>query len=209
MTDLTYPAKGLDLYAGTLTQEQLVAAKAAGMQFILHYYGGSKGKDLTAASAIATSDLDMWCGAVFEAGGDQASYFSGSQGVIDATEAIAQATAVGQPKGSAIYFAVDFGPLPADMADITAYFGAVASRVHTAGYKMGAYACGSVLVALKALGLIDYDWLAGALGWPWSRAYQNPAMMQYPTSNLAGVGSVDLDTAFREAGLFQVEVPNA
>ena len=205
MTALTYPAKGIDLYAGLLSNAQLTAAQAAGEQFVIHYYGGSIGKDLTHGSAVATSTLGMWVGAVYEAGGNEPTYFSSNQGKLDAALSIRQAASVKQPSGSAIYFAVDCGPTPAQItANILPYFGAVAVAVRAAGFKVGAYGCGDVLTALKGVGLIDYDWLAGAMGWPGSRTYVGPAMQQYPTITLAGVGQVDPDTAYREAGLFQV-----
>ncbi len=196
---LVYPAKGFDCYAGTLTQAQLQAAKAAGYTFVMHYYGGSSGKDLTRASAIATSDLGMWCGAVFEEGGAN---FSGDQGVDDATKALAQAAQVGQPAGSAIYFAVDTGVNAT--ADVLAYFGSIATLVRGAGYKVGAYGPGAVLKAALEAGTIDYDWLGGAMGWPGSRAYLNPAMSQGLPHNVPGMPQVDDDIAYRECGLFQV-----
>ena len=196
---LTYPAKGFDCYAGTLTQAQLVAAKAAGYSFIMHYYGGSAGKWLTRASAIATSDLGMWCGAVYEASG---AIFSGDQGVLDANRALEQATQVGQPKGSAIYFAVDTG-IGAGPA-VLAYFASVAAILRPAGYKVGAYGPGAVLAATLAAGTVDYDWLGGAMGWPGSRGYAGAALVQGLPHDVPGVTQVDDDIAYRECGLFQV-----
>ena len=196
---LTYPAKGFDCYAGTLTQTQLVAAKAAGYTFIIHYYGGSSGKDLTRASAIVTSGLGMWCGAVYEVNGNN---FSGDQGVIDAQAAFQFAQHVGQPTGSAIYFAVDTG-IGAGPA-VLAYFASVASILRPAGYKVGAYGPGAVLAAALAAGTVDYDWLGGAMGWPGSREYRGAAIVQGLPHDVPGVTQVDDDTATRECGLFQV-----
>ena len=204
---LVYPAKGFDCYAGTLTADVLSTAFDAGATFVVHYYGGSHGKDLTAASLKATSAAGMWCGAVFEGGGDNVGFFTSSQGADDAEEAITQAQAAGQPLGSAIYFAVDFGPQPGQLAsNIVPYFGAVAARVRSAGYKVGAYACGTVLVGLDSMKLIDYRWLAGAMGWPGSRGYQGANMVQgAPPSDVYGLGfDVDPDTAYSEAGLFHL-----
>ena len=197
--NLVYPAKGFDCYAGTLSFDQLTAAVNAGYTFIMHYYGGSEGKDLTRASAIATSALGMWCGAVFEEGGAN---FSGDQGVSDAQRALEFAAQVGQPKGSAIYFAVDTG-IGAGPA-VLAYFAAVASIVRPAGYRVGAYGPGAVLAATLAAGTVDYDWLGGAMGWPGSREYIGAAMEQRLPHDVPGVTQVDDDIAMRECGLFQV-----
>ena len=204
---LVYPAKGFDCYAGTLTADVLSTAFDAGATFVVHYYGGSHGKDLTAQSLKDTSAAGMWCGAVFEGGGDNVDFFTSNQGAHDAQEAIDQAQAAGQPAGSAIYFAVDFGPQPGQLAsNIVPYFGAVSVKVHSAGYRVGAYACGTVLGGLDSMKLIDYRWLAGAMGWPGSRGYQDANMGQgAPPSDVYGLGfDVDPDTAYSEAGLFHL-----
>ena len=53
-------------------------------------------------------------------------------------------------------------------------------------YKIGCYSSGSVLTALFAHGLIDYDWLPNALGWGGSRQYLASGrwhLRQLPTVN--------------------------
>lgn len=204
---LVYPAQGYDCYAGTLAPATLAKSFSGGAKFVVHYYGGSLSKDLTAASLKATTDAGMWCGAVYEAGGDSVLAFGNVYGKFDAAKALAQAKAAGQPLGSAIYFAVDFGPLAAQIEQfIVPYFQALAPVVRVEGYKVGAYACGSVLTALDTLKLIDYTWLAGAMGWPGSRGYQGANMVQGSSpKDIYGLGfQVDPDTAYSEAGLFHL-----
>lgn len=201
MADLIYPAKVFDCYAGTLSlTEMSVARDHFGYQGMIHYYGGSQNKDLNRVSALGISSLGMWCGAVYEVGGAE---FSGAQGTLDANDALGHAAAVGQPAGSAIYFAVDtgIGATPA----ILAHFGSVAATVKPAGYKVGVYGPGEVCAALKKLGLVDFTWLGGAMGWPGSRAYLGQEdILQGLPHNVQGVTDVDDDTVHHEAGLFQV-----
>jgi hypothetical protein len=211
---LMYPAKGFDIYAGTLTSAERQAAKNAGYDFIMHYYGGNSGKDLTAAELEANSKLGLYTGAVFE-GGCNPAWFTADHGLYDAEEAIYQAQSVDQPKGSAIYFAYDFDPTPAEITgNILPYHRSVASIISSAGYKIGAYGAGVTMLALFNAGLLFYDWIGGAMGWAGSRGYKrldssSPSLLQGLPTTLAGVGEVDPDTAFRDAGLFILGGSNA
>ena len=195
-----YPIKGFDCYAGVLSAVALAKAAQAGCKFFIHYYGGSSGKDLTKASAIATTQAGMMVGAVYEAGGAE---FSAEQGEEDAKAALEFAAHVGQPTGSAIYFAVDTGIIATE--GVLAYFGAIAGILRPAGYKVGAYGPGAVLADTLKAGTVDYDWLGGALGWPGSRTYQEPAIAQGLPGDPYGFGfQIDPDVAHKEAGFFQV-----
>lgn len=204
---LLYPAKGFDIYAGTLTISERQAAKSAGNDFFMHYYGGSSGKDLTAEELQLNSKLGIYTGAVFECS-DQPLYFTEHQGTLDATQALEQAIRAGQPKGSAIYFAYDFGPLEQQLTDnILPYHSTVAPIIRAAGFQIGAYGAGLTMNVLFANNILDYDWIGGAMGWPGSRGYKRldgstASLVQGLPTNVAGVGSVDPDVAYRDAGLF-------
>jgi hypothetical protein len=202
MADLVYPAKGYDCYAGSLPPGELAKSVAEHYAFGIHYYGGSSGKDLTRNFAVAMSQAGQWVGAVYETNGDNPSYFSSHQGIDDAAAALGVAQRVGQPQGSAIYFAVDCDPSN-NMLQVLAYFAAISVALKQAGYKVGAYACGAVLTMLKEHQVIDYDWLAGAMGWSGSRGYTGQALQQFVPEN-TDWEQIDPNTAFREAGLFQV-----
>jgi hypothetical protein len=145
---------------------------------------------------------------VFEGGGDQIANFSASMGVHDANEALAQAVKAGQPKGSCIYFAYDLDPpVQSFTNNIGPYATQAATLVRAAGYKVGAYGAGATLSYLFAKGLIDYDWVGGAMGWQGSRGYKRadgslPSLIQGLPTNMGIIGDVDPDTAFRDAGLF-------
>lgn len=206
---MDYPIKCFDQYAGSNSDAQLDQLKADGYGAAIHYYGGSTTKRLTKASALQLTAKGFMIGVVFEAGGNELDYFTADQGQYDANSAINQAQViVGQPVGSAIYFAVDCGV--AHPEDVLPYFAAVAPVVRGAGFKVGAYGCGLLLSGLFNAKLIDYDWLSGAMGWPGSRAYVSPfdpsgkpAIVQGLEGMVDGM-DIDPDTVYREAGLFQV-----
>lgn len=84
---------------------------------------------------------------------------------LDVRAAIEQAQAVGQPRGSAIYFGVDFNFTDNDTGtinDMVAYFRVVKERMDAAGYKTGAYGSGHAHQILKDAGLIDYSWISAS-----------------------------------------------
>ena len=114
---------------------------------------------------------------VWEAASNDASYFSRLSGVDDSTSAYHQAHAIGQPMGSAIYFAVDYDALGADFVGcIDEYFHGIAAGFAAAGgetpdYRVGVYGSGAVCQAPTQTGLAEYAWLAMSTGWTGSRTY--------------------------------------
>ena len=205
---MDYPIKCFDQYAGQNTDAQLDQLWADGFRAVIHYYGGSMSKRLSPASAYQLTSKGFQIGVVYESGGNELGYFTADQGTHDALDALNEAQWVGQPLGSAIYFAVDVGV--AHPEDILPYFQAVMTRLNGTGYKIGAYGCGLLLSGLFNAKLIDYDWLAGAMGWPGSRTYVSPfdpsgkpAIVQGLEGTFDGI-DMDPDTVYREAGLFQV-----
>jgi hypothetical protein len=69
-----------------------------------------------------------------------------------------------QPKGTAIYSAVDYDAQPSDMTQIKAFFTAFAKSIRGAGYKVGCYGSGYTCNQLLAAKLIDYTWITCSSG---------------------------------------------
>lgn len=213
-TTLIFPAKSFDVYAGAQNDAQLRSLFENSFKVAFHYYSRTPGKNLTAASAQQLSNLGFWIGVVWEAAGSDPDNFNAVQGASDAQAAVAQALAVGQPQGTGIAFAVDFDPSPEQITEnILPYFIAADEVVRAAGFQIGAYGCGAVLLALHEATAIDYDWLAGALGWSGSREYVSPfdpdgkPAISQGLETLAEGLNIDPDVVYHEAaGLFQVVV---
>lgn len=203
---MQFPTKAFDVYAGTLTSQQLQAMVKSGYSAVIHYYSHNSIKTLTNQSAKNSTKAGLQLGVVWEAQGDQPSMFSVNYGKADATKALEEATTCSQPLGSAIYFAIDFGPNKAQITNnIIPYFQGVKS-VLDGKYKVGAYACGDALEALEQAKLIEYKWLAGAMGWSGSHAYLATGkahIVQYPPTTVNNI-SIDPDTILKEAGLFTI-----
>lgn len=84
---------------------------------------------------------------------------------LDVQAAIAQAQALGQPRGTAIYFGVDFNFTESDTQTIdgmSRYFRVVKARMDAAGYRTGAYGSGHAHEILRREGLIELSWISAS-----------------------------------------------
>jgi hypothetical protein len=136
------------------------------------------------------------------------------QGKKDGTSALNQALAIGQPQGSAIYFAVEGLPngyKTADLPAIRVYFSGVKEAIG-GKYELGVYGDGIVCKTMLAENICKFTWLAAAStsfegtkdfmkSWKWSAAQMGP--LDITTDGL----SVDLNVAKNDFGAFVVPVP--
>lgn len=174
------------------------------------YYSSSSGKRIAPgeASAIAAAGLQLFV--VFEDKGDPP--LGGTAGSTDAQLALEQAEAIGQPAGSAIYFAMEHLPngyTSNDLPGVKAYFEQVRAAFE-GKYKVGVYSDGVVCDAMLSAGLCDYAWLSASRGFPGSKAFYSSnrwSLAQQTPIDLDWNGiSVDTNEAKPDFGQF-VPVP--
>jgi len=136
------------------------------------------------------------------------------QGKKDGTSALNQAQAIGQPQGSAIYFAVEGLPNGYKSADLPAigdYFSGVREAI-AGKYDLGVYGDGIVCKTMLEQNVCKFTWLAAAStsfqgtkdfmkSWKWSVAQMGP--LDISTDGL----SVDLNVAKNNFGAFVVPHP--
>jgi hypothetical protein len=191
----------------------LADLKAKGVTHIGRYYSSAAWKRLTRQEAVAACNAGFQLFVVFENNGDPE--LSHEAGVNHGQIALAQAKAVAQPEGSAIYFALEHLPngyKKADLPGIRQYIQGVKSVLDN-HYRVGAYSNGSTLDALLTEGLCKLPWLSASLGFEGSKAFlasgkwvlaQDPHVDQ----DWNGV-SVDVDQAQGDFGAFSVaSAPN-
>ncbi|MEM9220907.1 MAG: DUF1906 domain-containing protein [Pseudomonadota bacterium] len=95
---------------------------------------------------------------------------------LDATAAVKQAKALGQPAGSAIYFGVDIAFNASDSETRKAmltYMKKVRQIVRRAGFQLGAYGNGDALRVLQSEKLIDHAWLSASRAYPGTSDFHN------------------------------------
>jgi hypothetical protein len=156
----------------------LANAKASGVSWVGRYLSFNSSKNLSRpeAEAIRAAGIDIV--SIWEARGDLFRTFTKENATREGNEALALAEEVGQPRHTAIYFAVDFDATQQQIeAGVIPYFLEINARLY-GQYKVGAYGSGLVLSRLDAEGLIEFDWLAGAMGWQGSQAYKNAHMQE-------------------------------
>ncbi|MGD9885243.1 MAG: DUF2272 domain-containing protein, partial [Reyranella sp.] len=136
-------------------------------------------------------------------------------GLHHAKIALAQAVAVGQPEGSAIYFALEHLPggyKGSHVSGIKKYIAGVRSGI-AGRYKLGIYSDGVVLAALLDAAMCDYAWLSASRAFEGSKAFYTSgrwALAQDPhiDQNWDGL-SVDLNEAAADFGAFRLGASDA
>ena len=182
---------------------------AAGVKTICRYYSapGAKSKILTKDEASAISSAGMSIVTVFEHGASPS--LDKATGASHANLARQQADAIGQPKGSAIYFALDSEIGTSSLPGVRAYFAGVAS-VLNGDYQIGVYGDGVVCEALLDDQTCKFAWLSASRGFPGSKAFyasKRWALAQAPKSEtLAGIG-VDYNEGNGPIGDFRIGAP--
>jgi chitosanase len=145
----------------------LSVLKSLGVTAVGRYYASSQRKRLTRieASAISAAGMDLFV--VFENSGDPD--LSLERGVNDAQIALAQARALGQPEGTAIYFALEHdkfgGFTTAHVPGLRRYLEGV-RQVIAPTYKVGVYGDGVVCKTGLDSGVCEFTWLSASTKHP-------------------------------------------
>jgi len=205
-------ARGIDM----ATDSSDVTAQLQGrpwLQFVARYYRdpASRFPALTPSEAQRLSALGVKIVAVWEWHSSTPSYFTYATGYNDALSAARQASAVGQPTGSGIYFAVDFNARGAALYQVDQYFRGVNAGLAAAGggrpqYRVGVYGSGAVCSAVRGAGLAQYAWLSGSTSWEGTAGYNGWNIRQAPAAARFAQLSFDHDAneARADYGGFQL-----
>lgn len=168
-----------------------------GRQFVVRYYSRTTRKPekvLRRAEAlqIAAAGLDL--AVVYQDNGREEDDFGSARGTLDARSALEQAAQLGQPPGSAIYFAVDADFSKKQIQSfVLPYFEAVQEVFNQDGhrYAIGVYGSGlSCRLLLAAPCPVDYAWLAESTGWRESAGFTGWHLKQHVnTDELCELGT--------------------
>lgn len=158
--------KPSNFHNGCDTSTQLTATTAktlrlSNKEFVCRYYkpNESNPKALTLDEVNYLHNEKLKIVSVYQNVGTSASNFSETSGVSDATLALARASEIGQPEGTAIYFAVDYDP-DGELTCIEEYFGAVKNTIN-GKYKVGVYGRSEVCNHIKQnLKYATFSWLS-------------------------------------------------
>ena len=204
----TGAGQGIDLPIDA--SDVLMELQQSRMDFVARYYREpeSRWPPLSASEAQRLSSLGLKIVAVWESHSRDPAHFSYSWGYADALMAYQQARAIGQPAGSAIYFAVDFNARGPSLDGVDQYFRGIAAGLAAAAggsapYAVGVYGSGVVCDAIKRAGLARYSWLSNSFAWEGSTSYDDWDIMQgAPAAELSF--NQDSDEARSDYGAFRI-----
>lgn len=191
-TPVANTIRGVDLAIDSTNMVNEI--KHARLNFVARYYRdpASRWPALSPREVQSLSALDANVVAVWEWHSGNVANFNYPTGYNEAQSAYRQAKSLGQPPGSAIYFAVDFNARQQDLYWIDQYFRGVRAGLAAAGngrleYKVGVYGSGAVCALIKGERLAEYTWLSGSTAWAGTSSYtawnikQAPLGMRYPS----------------------------
>lgn len=186
--------------ATRLTAANVQSLKSSGIKTIGRYLGAkttSWTKTITPDELKSIHDAGLSVILFWESSPTSAAYFSATQGIADAKQAMTEMAYLGAPKTAAIYFTVDYDAQTSDMTAIESYFKSVYETVN-GSYLVGAYGSYDVIAALFKSGYVDkfiqtYAWSNGKLfNGAHGYQYQNDV-------TVAGI-SADRDAIFASPG---------
>lgn len=159
----------------------------SGVQFVFRYHSRTTSqpeKRLHPKEAAELARAGVSIAAVYQDRARQAADFGAQRGVADAISALNYAGQVGQPAGSAVYFAVDTDFSAAEInAVVVPYFTSIERIFREAGggtpyLRVGVYGSGLTCRLIGSLPFVSHRWLAEATGWRESRTYQDWSVKQ-------------------------------
>lgn len=203
-------AQGIDMPRDA--RDVALELKANQLDFVARYYRdpASRWPGLSPEEARSVSAAGISLVTVWESHSQRPDYFDYATGYNDALQAYRQAWLVGQPAGSAIYFAVDFNAQPADiMVGVDQYFrgisaGFKAARGPNPGYLIGVYGSGAVCDYLKRMRLAQYAWLSNSTAWSGYDGFADWDIRQSGRSQMMSFDQ-DQNEARGEFGSFRIE----
>lgn len=206
------------LDANVRTTSKLACFGQNGIKAVGRYYtkNASNPKLLSASEAKALSQAGLLIWAVYQDRQNQVADFSQAKGLAAGNKAIEHARdVIEQPKGTAIYFAVDFDATSAQYnAAIKPYFEGVAQALTAAGnpYVAGVYGSGMVCQRLLDAGLVKFTWVSMSSGFTGTAAFlatNRWNIRQHLDTDFCGL-NIDPDTInplLADFGAFAVGVP--
>jgi hypothetical protein len=204
------PGEGIDMARDA--SDVLNELKSARAEFVGRYYRDpdSALPPLSRREAQRLSSLGMKIVAVYEYHTPERAHFTYQGGYDDAVTAYGAARGVGQPAGSAIYFAVDFHAKEDDLHTVLDYFRGIQAGLAAsggggaAGYAVGVYGSGPVCDAVRRAGLARYAWLSNSITWDDASTYDAWNIMQGSALPGFSFGNDSDQTSGPDYGAFQV-----
>jgi hypothetical protein len=191
------------IYCASPLNEQTVRMLAGeGYRFAARYLVPARyaWKRLAREEAEAISAAGLHILSVFETAAHRAAG-GAAAGQADGAAAYREAESIGQPAGSAIYFAVDCQARPEEFDEIEAYLRAAAAQIP--GYETGVYGSYAVIEGMADRGACKHYWQTYA--WSRGRKSARANIYQYRSQVQSAGITVDLNESCGREGWWILE----
>jgi hypothetical protein len=171
---------GVDTY-GPIDSAVASVLKNDGYDFVIRYYTSlsnqDTGKLLKNAEVLRLHNANLTIVSVYQDYGDNISDFSVEKANLHAERAMELAEGLEQPKGSVIYFGVDFSPSSSELNTIVQYFNTVKNKL-SGKYRIGVYGTAEVCDLIKP-DFASHSWLSHDIRNSSNSIEGNPAYISY------------------------------
>jgi hypothetical protein len=164
------------------------AIKAKGYTFVARYLSHSPAKNLSASELADLRESGLAIVLVWETKADRALSGRGG-GFQDATEALAQAQALGMPNDTPLYFAVDFDAQESQQGAVTDYLRGAGDVL--GAERVGVYGGYQVVKRCLDAKVATYAWQTVA----WSHGKMDARIHIFQTAGTDFHGQVDINIA--------------
>ena len=175
--------KGLDTSYEISSQSLANAIRDAGYSFVGRYYRPNVNNGLSTTELTYLHNAGLSVFPYYQHNHNSAEDFTYANGVTAATSAYAKALSLGQPRGTSIYFAVDFDATLSEVSGcVTNFFNGVVSKMDELGdvngrvYNVGVY--GGTRVC-DGLAVSDVKSRTLACAWNYNPSYYGWTNFQY------------------------------
>jgi RHS repeat-associated protein len=183
--------------ATILTNATATTLKNNGYNMIGRYLTGKANgisKALTASEIKIIFNNGLKFFPIYETSGTYLSYFTASQGITDAANAINASANLGLPSGTTIYFAVDFDAMDSDVtSNVMPYFQAISSYFgshNSNGYKIGVYGARNVAARVYSAGYASNIFVCDmSTGFSGNLGYKIPTQWAFDQFTTVTIGS--------------------
>lgn len=192
--------------------------REAEIDCVIRYYtkNPESHKLLRVDEALAICDAGLSLAVVYQDNGSSVAHFNRELGNQAGRVAVQYATTViGQPRQSAIYFAVDFDASDADVVShIAPHFEGIRAAMAEAGdhYRVGVYGSGLVCSSILDRSLATLGWISNARSWRGSAAFEQSgrwSLLQHLPTTMGGLpfDPNDVNSDSPDFGAFRIEKP--
>lgn len=189
--------------ATILTAEKAQTLYNGGYRYVGRYltgtYNGGISKAITSEEAQIIFNAGLRFFPIYQTSARQESYFTEAQGVTDANAAIKAASILGVPRGTVIYFAVDFDAMDYQITNsILPYFLKVNEIMSDSIYNTGVYGTRNVCSRVSAMGYARNSFVGDmSTGFSGNLGFSMPANWafdQFATVTVgSGSGQIEID----------------